>query len=267
LSSATDMRGGAVLRMDRPGGAALAINGSAAFGWFGAALAVITGGPAGRRRLLVGAPFERAPANGSQAVGAVHGFDLVGGAGPTAVAAVPAFAVHGCEPLAEFGHRVLAANGTVAVGVPGGGAGSRRTGTVYLFAAPTLGALRGNCSVRDVAFRARINGTEPYARLGWDLAIAGSRLAVGAPFGGGHGAFGALGKERGAIFVWNVTLPTGDVEAGPASAWSTPGTREYGRFGTAVALDGAALLVGSPRAAPVGVTEREAVGVVDVFLP
>lgn len=265
LASPTSMKGGATLRVDVAGDPALAVNGTAEFGFFGQSLAVVTA-PAGARILLVGAPYQRTAANGT--VGAVHGLALAS-SGPS-VLATPSFVIAGTEPLGGLGHALAAstssraANGTVAVSCPGGGPGSRRRGTVYLYAASALSALRGNATVADVAYTARIHGDADYGRLGWSLALSETQLALGAPFVGSQ-AFPTPAKELGAAYWWrNGSFPSGDCVASQDAAWASQGTRLLARFGGSVCVGEGSLVIGSPRSAPAA-SGLEGVGVVDVF--
>ena len=218
----------------------LAIEGPAAYDFFGQALAVATVG--GARAVLVGAPGHR-NRTGSTA-GAVYLFALHNSGGGGALSASLALTIEGEEPLASSAtpspsvaarcsrsRRRRRARGDALRGgevrlIPIANVSHAPTAnrTVGLSALPAAATLRGTA-----AAGLRLG------RLGRALAWVDGGLVVAAPL-----ATTGDAREGGAVFAWPAaSLPTGVVDDVAASAaWSVRGNRTRGRLGAALAAAG-----------------------------
>lgn len=175
--------------------------GTAAFGWFGSALALALQGSV----LLVGAPGFRT-ANGS--VGALHVFNL-------SAPAHPQLTVTGTEDRAGFGSALAAGASLMAVAAPFSGRhvilrDYASQGTVYAGSLAALARLRGNFTVAQVGFTTELRGGEDFACLGSALAVhSGSGqdvLIATSP---------RLSSESGGVLAWAGTQQWRVVGDGP----------------------------------------------------
>jgi len=194
--------------------------------YFGSALA------AGGVLLAVGAPRDDL---GAVDAGAVHLFDAGSGAFLRTLAN-PA-------PTAgdRFGSSVAVLPAAVAVGAPHANSGAPHSGIVYLLNATSGAQVR---SIKDP--------TPAFDDLfGAALALAGTRLIVGAP------GTGAQPAAAGVAYV---------VDPGSGAVLETlasPTPNAYDAFGQAVAADDATVVVGAPLADPSGAANAGAAFVYD----
>jgi hypothetical protein len=132
------------------------------------------------------------------------------------------------DRYAAFGYAVATDGTVVAVGAPESDIPGDMGGYVDLY--PAAGGAR----------LARILSPRPFNRFGWDVAIDGQRLIIGAPYDWGDA------WQTGAAYVYDIANP-----AAPAllSRLIKPGeqqTDEGRRFGRSVAIDGDTVLIAMP---------------------
>lgn len=249
--------------------AALDLSGNSRFEMLGQSMAMV-----GTNTLLVGAPFSRinnvTTGQPTIATGRVYGFTLAV-AGASTVSANITFEITTppSDALGEFGFAMASSPAAVAIAAPSVGTADSpepRHGVVLLANPSTITSLRGNLTVAQVPWSARLSGSKEYARFGHAIGFADvdrdshDELIVAAPMHTQSWVNFAQ-RELGAVYAWNAST-RGNASA-ESAAWHVTGTRPRGRFGSAFAFVPAlGLTVASPRAP--STANSEMVGAVDV---
>ncbi len=175
-------------------------------------------------RVVVGAPYS---ITGGFSAGSVYAFDL-GSATPT----VPTTTIHNPSPAADdrFGLAIALAGTRVAVGANLDDAGATDAGMAYVYdlasATPTVAI-------------ANLPNPTPAAsdNFGSSVAISGPQVVVGAPFDD------TMAGNAGGAYVYDLSSGTPTV---PTAILNTPSPQALDRFGSAVAVSGTRVVVGSP---------------------
>lgn len=128
----------------------------------------------------------------------------------------------------QFGAAVAVGDGVIAVGAYLADANGKDSGAVYLFKKATGGSW---VSFGNGGRIARAAGEY----FGFDVAIQGNRLVVGAPH---------PGSGTGAAYVYTFDATTGTVNPQPL-VLTVPGARNGDEVGSAVAIDGDRVAVGA----------------------
>jgi hypothetical protein len=176
--------------------------------------------------ILVGAPSVDSGTTAD--AGAAYLFDAATGALRRTFTAPTPFA------YAQLGYAVAISGTRVVVGAPYDGTGTTIPGRAYVFDA-TSGAL-----VRTLESGRNRTGEA----FGQAVAIDGTRVLVGAPYDG------TVASNAGAVYVFDLTS-----DGAPLRLVSPRDVTANHRFGSAVAILGANILVGAPfddSAAPAG---------------
>ncbi len=132
----------------------------------------------------------------------------------------------------RFGSALAVGDGVVAVGAYLSGVGGAESGAVYLFRSDGAGNWR--------QVPPTLQGG-PGDWFGFDVAIDGSTLLVGAPM-----ASNGTGARTGAAYRFDLTgFLAGGGSAGPRTTLPIPGGRDGDQIGSAVAASGGAWAVGA----------------------
>jgi glycosylphosphatidylinositol phospholipase D len=188
---------------------------------FGQALAVAWRASDQRRLLLVGAPGVKR--DGRWAAGAVLGFDitpLANGGSPSPNAL---FTVYGSESYGRLGTALAVGQpvtGQVVAALAAPGAGSDARQQAGLVALAPLDALRGELALDALTTRARLRGTQRFARFGFQVAFSDldgdglDECLVSEPF-----AVRESGVDSGGGYLWRggARFPSGEVDSGSAT--------------------------------------------------
>jgi trimeric autotransporter adhesin len=138
----------------------------------------------------------------------------------------------GGEAFDENGYSVATSGSTVVVGAPGTSNGSNE-GTVYVFVKPT----KGWANMTQTAALTASNGA-PSTELGYSVSISGSTIVAGAP---------DSNQGPGAAYIF--VEPTGGWANMTQTAELTASDGEdHDGFGSAVAISGSTVVIGSPYA-------------------
>ena len=174
-------------------------------------------------RVVIGAADDDTGADGA---GSVYVYDLA-----SSIPTVPVITLTNPNPATSFafGYTVAVSGTRVAVGVPYESTEAEWSGRTYVYdlagAVPTIpAAVILNPTVKD------------YDKFGWDVAISGTRMVVGAPNDD------TTQGGAGSAYAYDLAGPHPTT---PVATLSSPSPSTLDNFGYSVALSGTRLVVGA----------------------